>query len=330
MNNFTEIKGQSRAVSFFKKTLANNRLGHAYLFSGPGGVGKRTFARLLANLLLCTDARETTPCGRCGGCRKFLSGNHPDFIRIVPDGAAIKINQLRKLKEVVSFTPFEGGYRVILLEEVHTMRREAGNSLLKLLEEPPRNNIFVLVGASLSAMLPTIISRCQGVGFSPLPLEEAAAVIMEHQPDLAPAEASLLSALSDGCPGQALALDTEGIFALYTSCCHALVESGKGEASQTERALSLAAEISELKDGLPQLFRLLRIFFKNAMVATIQPESSQTFAGEISRARELWNLEQLSAKIAAVDFAEQAINRNCSRGLTCEVLLLDLFEGNLS
>lgn len=323
---FSSILGQTKALTLLNRALASGRLAHAYLFAGPDGVGKTTAALDLAATLLCRRPEAGGPCGHCPGCLKFRSGNHPDFVRIRPEGAAIKIDQVRELKKALNFAPFEGGLRIVLLEEVQTMRREAGNSLLKVLEEPPPGNLFILTGTGAGAILDTIVSRCQVIPFTPLPLDLAAAVIRQHRPELDAAGSEALAALADGCPGQGLALEADGILVLYRRIVAELAGRQEKAAVRAERALALAVELAEAKEGMEPLFTLLRIFFKNAMAARSGRDAGRTLPPEVEQTRERWNLAQLSAKMATIDLAEQALARNCNRGLVSEVLLLDLFD----
>jgi len=322
---FSAILGQTKALTLLSRALTSSRLAHAYLFAGPDGVGKTTVALDLAAILLCHDPLADHPCGTCPGCLKFQSGNHPDFLRIRPDGAAIKIDQIRELKKALNFAPFESRLRIVLLEEVHTMRREAANSLLKVLEEPPANNLLLLVGNAAGALLDTIVSRCQVIPFAPLPLALAAGIIRTRRPELDDPGSLALAALADGCPGQALAIEADGILALYGRIVEALLATHDKAAERVERALALAVDLAEAKEGIAPLLALLRIFLKDTMAARTGT-SVCSEAPEVERARERWNLQQLSAKMAAVDLAEQALARNCNRGLTSEVLLLDLFD----
>lgn len=321
---FSEIIGQAKAVKLLSRSLAGNRLAHGYLFTGPDGVGKTTTARALAAGLFCTAPEDERPCGHCGGCVKFSSGNHPDFVTIVPDGAAIKIDQIRALKKALSFPPFEAGRRVVVIEDIQTMLRAAGNSLLKILEEPPPDNLLLLIASDSEPILPTIISRCQVIPFTPLTTEQAVAVIMQINPELAPAEARALALLADGCPGQAQTLQGEQVLPLRSECIAALVAGAGSEAETVEQALDLAGKLADCTEGLATVFDLLALFFKETMIGLLSTENPSGDSEAVA-ARERWNLQQLSDKIQAIDAARRQLARNCNRGLVCEVLLLELF-----
>ena len=322
---FFPLLGQAKAQTLLGRALESGRLAHAYLFAGPDGVGKTTMAMELAAVLLCGEPVGGRPCGACSGCIQFRSGNHPDFLRIRPDGAFIKIDQIRALKKALQFAPLEGSRRIVILEEMQNMRREAGNSLLKVLEEPPEGNLLLLIGNAAGSLLATIVSRCQVIPFTPLPVSLAAEIVQRHRPGMTAEDCQALAALTDGCPGQALAIDADGFLPLYRRLVEALIADQAGLGARVEAALVLAAELAASKESEQALLGLLRIFCKNAMAATVNP-NCQPFSPEVLAARERWNLQQLSAKITAIDRAEQALARNCNRGLTSEVLLLDLFD----
>ena len=321
---FSKIIGQPKAVKLLSRALAGNRLAHGYLFIGPDGVGKTTTALALAAYQFCEALDEERPCGLCGGCIKFASGNHPDFLTIRPDGAAIKIDQVRGLKKDLRFSPFESGMRIVVIEEVQTMRREAANSLLKILEEPPPDNLLLLIASESDPLLPTIISRCQVIPFTPLTMDQAATVINRLNPQLDSKEAHTLAVLTSGCPGQVEVLHSEEVLNLRNDCIQALSTGSQADAAMVELALDLAGRVAELKDGLDTFFDLLAIFFKESMVAILS-EGEGSGDEEKNAVRERWNLQQLSDMVQAVDSARRGLARNCNRGLVCEVLMLELF-----
>ena len=325
---FSSIIGQLKAVNLLTRALNGNRLAHGYLFVGPEGVGKTTTARALAAHLFCQTAEASSPCGHCSGCIKVRSGNHPDLLTIRPEGAGIKIQQIRELKKSLSFPPFEAELRIIIIEDTQTMKREAGNSLLKILEEPPPDNLLLLVAADSEPLLDTIISRCQVIPFMALPAEQAAAIIQRNHPEFGAEEAEALAKLTGGCPGQAGTLYNDEVLLLHKECILALFADNGSQAESLEQALYLAARLAELKDGLDQLFDLLALSLKEDMIALLN-ENKQTDLDVPSAARggarEHWNLQRLSAMVDAIDAARRQLARNCNRALVCEVLLLELF-----
>ena len=326
----TELLGQPKAVNLLQRALSGGRLAHAYLFTGPDGVGKATAARAVAATLLCREENDTAPCGRCPGCLKFASGNHPDFLHIRPDGAVIKIDQVRELKKALAFPPLEARLRVTLLEEVHTMRREAANSLLKLLEEPPPGNLLLLTADEAEPLLPTIVSRCQVIPFSPLPLAVTTAILLKMHPGLDQESARILAGLAAGSPGRTKGIHHAELLQLHRDILTGLLAAHESEADRVETALSLAARVAK-SEALETLLDLLRIFFKDVMAACCRPPSAggeaHHLAQQLGQARERWNLEELSDSIQPIDYALQGLARNCNRQLVCEVLFLKLLTG---
>ncbi|GAB4335448.1 MAG: DNA polymerase III subunit delta' [Desulfobulbaceae bacterium] len=328
MTLFEDVLGQQKATGLLSRALEGNRLAHAYLFSGPEGVGKRMTAARFAGALLCdADENKTKPCGRCRSCIQFAAGSSPDFLRIVPQGATIRIDQVRELKKSLGYPPLESPRRVVLLEDAHTMRREAANSLLKLLEEPPPDNILLLTALDSEPLLPTILSRCQVIPFYPLDPDAAARIIAGHDPSLTGEKAARLARLTGGCPGLARDFEAAELLPVYDEVIDALVDRYEGEAARVERALAVAGHTAELKDNLEALLDLLRFFFRDCMLAMLRDGAGKeeiTSDHRAHRARELWNLEQVSDKVQVIDFVTKALARNCNRLMACEVLMLSL------
>ena len=324
----TGIIGHQRSKRFLDRVLTGGRLPHAYLFTGPEGIGKATVARALAANLFCRKGVEAVPCGHCPACQQFASGNHPDFIHVVPDGAAIKIDQIREIKKQLAFAPLSATTRVILVEEAQTMRREAGNSLLKILEEPPPDNLFLVVASDAQPILPTIVSRCQVLSFSPLTEEETVQVIQAHAPDIDREQAGLLARITEGAPGQALAMKDGQCLDIFSRIIMVLIKDDCSQPAVIEEGLHLAGVMAAAREELGLLLDLLKILCKELSVALLTGTDISLLAArkpkEKDRLRERWNLAQLSDKIHAIDRARQALARNCNPALVCEVLLLDL------
>lgn len=170
--NWEQVVGQEQVKDVLRGALEQGRVGHAYLFSGPRGVGKTTTARLIAMTANCQSAGKK-PCGECESCLAVRAGTHPDVLEI--DAASNNsVEDVRDLREKVGLAAMRGGKKIYILDEAHMMSRAAFNALLKTLEEPPEHVIFILATTEPEKILPTIMSRCQHYRFRRLTDEEIA------------------------------------------------------------------------------------------------------------------------------------------------------------
>lgn len=164
--SFKDIVGQEHIVRTITQAIASNDFAHSYLFAGPRGTGKTTFARLIAKAINCENRRQGTyePCGSCVSCDEIARGVAVDLIEI--DAASNRgIDEIRQLKEGIRFAPTRSKYKVFIVDEVHMLTKEAFNALLKTLEEPPAHALFILATTELKKVLPTIVSRSQKFEF---------------------------------------------------------------------------------------------------------------------------------------------------------------------
>jgi DNA polymerase-3 subunit delta' len=165
---FQDLEGCDTVTTFFQRVLSQGRLAHAYLFYGPLEAPKKEFALELVKALNCEQG-PLNACDQCRFCRQIMHGNHLDVITIQPDGGLIKIDQLRSLQRRFRMKAAKHSYRAVIIEQAEKMRAEAANSLLKFLEEPPSPMVVILLTEQLSAVLPTIRSRCQPIRFAAQP-----------------------------------------------------------------------------------------------------------------------------------------------------------------
>ena len=216
--SFADLKGQDSAIGYLRSSIRNNRISHAYIFSGPNGVGKRIAAINFAKTLNCQTSASCEPCETCPSCKKINESSHPDVSIIAPekDGASIKIEDVRRIIKDIYLKPFEAKLKVYIIDGAQYMKHEAANALLKTLEEPPTDSILILITENLKALFHTIVSRCQVVRFFPLKKKEIEDILMKEH-GVSAMDAHVLANLSDGMLGEAIRFKDADIFAKRSS-----------------------------------------------------------------------------------------------------------------
>ncbi len=312
---FTQLLGQDKAKRLLRRSLTAARIPHAYIFKGPEGVGKKLFARGVAAALNCRDVNVVGACGVCSSCKKFRTLSHPDFMVIKPEKGVIKIDQIRRLTRDLSYPPYESALRVVVIEDVQTMRREAANSLLKTLEEPPENNLLILTAEASQEILPTLTSRCQVIPFSQLSIDDTTTILVSHGMDRE--TAVLLARLAEGSPGKALLFQKTDMIVLWRKIVAFLSDPAIDADRDVGLLLSHAENMAALKDELPALLGLLKIWVRDLLMG----EERQNAVVPLLKK---WNSPELFARLQAIDRAGRELARNCNRNLICEVLLFKL------
>ena len=204
---FETLLGNGRLKDNLKSSLARGRISHFYLISGPEGSGKRTLAKLLAAAILCRD--EAKPCTRCGPCRKVLENNHPDFITVTdPEHKNIAVKIVRQIRDDVFIRPNESDYKIYLFAQ--DLGTEGQNALLKILEEPPKYGVFILLTDNPEKLLPTVRSRCTELAMQALPEDTLRKALSREFPKASGEDISAAISRSGGWLGQAKQLLADG------------------------------------------------------------------------------------------------------------------------
>jgi DNA polymerase-3 subunit delta' len=322
-----DLIGHEWAVDLLRQHLAQDRLRHAYLFTGPEGVGRRTLALRLAQAINCTEPPAPgEACRACRVCRQIERMQHPDLavVQGAGSGGALLVDQVRELQHGLSLAPYEARYRVAALLRFEAANPSAANALLKTLEEPPPQVVLMLTAESAERLLPTIVSRCEALRLRPLPLESVAAGLQARY-GLPEEEARLLAHLSAGRPGYALRLHEEPERLeqrrAWLDDHRRLLSAGRVERFATAEALVRDKE--NLRTVLQTWLSLWRDALLRAAGASA-PLVNLDRAGEIENLAARAGLDGARAAAAALERTLARLDSNVNARLAVEVLMLDL------
>ena len=320
------VEGHGKTRARLARLLSEKRVPHALLFSGPQGVGKKQAALAVAAGFLCLNPKDGLACGVCESCRALAAGTHPDFFAVLPETSgktarSIKIEQIREMRGAVARAPKFSTRRAVLLDDAETMNDAAANALLKTLEEPPGDTLFLLVTGARQALLPTIVSRCMLVPFAPLDDEAMARVLAAH--DVPEDLRGSLIALSDGSAGRALRLFAEDALSLRED---AMATLEKLPQMTPETVFSVGARLAALdRERLLEWFRSMRMLLRD--VLAIMEGSAMLMNGDFSDrlfafAGTLTVARAFAAEREATEAARRLSTSNASPRLLIESFLL--------
>ncbi len=330
------IHDQNKPVSMLMAMLVKGTIPHALLFAGNDGTGKESVATILSMIFNCKapsfNQYSIQPtyqdffnvaCKSCISCKKIVSGNHPDIIRICPSGKFIKIAQIRELIETLQIKPVEGQKRVIIMTEAEKMNQEASNALLKSLEEPPESTMFILTTRQHSDMLPTILSRCQHVGFNPVSSEKIA-VYIQNQYNISIQDAEILASLSNGSLKKA---DTLSANEMWINRRRWVIdEFSRLKGCPVKESLLFAEKIAEQKEIVSELLDILLTYVRDLAIFRFSPEKmvNQDLTEIISYHSDSFSVESLLSIADLIQSALKDIHANASLRLTLELMVLKI------
>lgn len=276
MLKWSQIRGHERPLNVLERAVTTDRLHHAYLFAGLQGVGKSEVAFALTALLNCERRPENTfaeACGECSSCRKTLAKQHPDVIFVSPEGKNIKISQIRAVQKASTTSPYEGRFRVILIDDAHTMTEEAANALLKTLEEPSSRMRLILVTDQPHRLLDTIISRCQLLRFGALETEVVIDILerlaREGRIEQNAAQRDLLAVAAgygEGSLGRSLSVLESGMLAERRAFITQVLSVSR---ARPRDLLDQAESLGKSNERLLTQLDVLKLFFRDVMLFQI-------------------------------------------------------------
>ncbi len=330
------ILGHAWAIDLLRRHLRAGGVRHAYLFTGPDQVGKRTLAVAFAQALTCPEAPEPgEACGRCRTCETMRAGTHPDLsiVRLVPGDSEIKIDQVRELQRQLALTPRQAARRIALLVDFDAANESAQNALLKTLEEPAEKVVLLLTAGSSAGLLPTLLSRCEVLNLRPV---NPAVIERALKDDGEPAErARLLAALSAGRPGLGRALQSDSEQLARRSAAldemGRLLSANRGERFAAAEAWARKRKSNEELDAVRRRAgELLGTWLTLWRDALLVSHAAQDHLANPDRQADLERLagscsrEMLAAGVSALRTALDRLDRYANIQLTLETLMLDL------
>jgi DNA polymerase III subunit delta' len=314
--------GHDHILSLLRQTVIEARPAHAYLFSGPDGVGKKLMAVRFSEMLNCPRLQEDSSAS-CPVCRRISEEKHPDFIIEKPLRGMIRIDRVRFIQGFFQFAPVEGFFRVTVIDDAHTMNRAAQNALLKTLEEPPAGRVLILVTSKPFLLLPTVRSRCRRIRFGPIRNDVMVEIL--NQKGLEQENVPLVGAICRGSVGRALQISASHFLDLRHRVIELLADS---QGIGIRGNLELSTEISKDRDVALDAIEIALSWVRDLLVVKTGSSGSAiinsdlldriVFAAEHLSTEQLLSIYDELLKSTELIEAEINVNRN----LVLDVLLL--------
>ncbi|OGN93072.1 MAG: DNA polymerase III subunit delta' [Chloroflexi bacterium RBG_13_50_21] len=324
--------GHEWAVNLLAEHIAQGRERHAYLITGPQGVGRRTLALRFAQGLNCLKpATPGQPCLKCSSCKRIGLMQHPDLtvVEAEHEGDVLRIDQVRELQHSLSLAPYEARYRVALILRFEEAHASAANAMLKTLEEPPAQVIVILTAKSAESLLPTIVSRCEIIRLRPLSLDETARGLATIH-GVPQEQADRLAHISGGRPGYAVHLFEQPRLLeqrqAWLEDLVRLLACSRGE------RFAFAKDTVENKDDMRGELQVWLTFWRDTLIYAAGISNSITnpdYSMQIKQLADEIGLTRAQFYVNAIESTLDRIDRNVNARLALDVLLMDFPKINL-
>lgn len=327
MAGFSNVCGHERIIEYFKHAIENHKVSHSYILSGDEGVGKMTVAKAFAKALLC-ETQGSDSCGTCHSCVRFESGNHPDVIYVKHEKSGIGVDDVRsQLVNDIQIKPYDGGYKIYIVDEAELMTLAAQNAILKTIEEPPEYAVILLLTTNEEAFLPTILSRCVTLKLKPLDnnlvknwlITELG--IMEY-------EADICASFARGSIGLAEELAASAQFAdMRERVLHVLKFIHEMDITEL---LSFAKELKESGVDITSALEFMEIWYRDVLLFKATKDTSMfifkneyKYIMETSSKSSFLGIENI---LEAIEKAKTRIKANVNFELLMELMFLTIKE----
>ena len=326
MFSFSEIVGHEQIKEHMQAAIRDKKPFHAYLFQGEEGVGKEALARTFAAGLQCQSESADKPCKECVSCRQMESGNQPDVIWVTREKASLGVDEIREqLCNTMDIKPFSSPYKIYLVPEAEKMTEAAQNALLKTIEEPPEYGIVILMTSNISALLPTIQSRCLTMEFRPLSTAVVESYVKEHcqVPDY---QARASAAFAQGNLGKAMRYAKSEDFIERKD--HIITLLRHVEQMDLSEMLAVIKDLGTRKDEVRDYIDLMVLWYRDVLLFKATKDINQLLfqdeASYISREASHRSYEKIEEILQAFEKAKVRLRANVNFDITMELMLLAL------
>lgn len=326
MFSFSEIVGHEQIKEHMQAAIRDKKPFHAYLFQGEEGVGKEALARMFAAGLQCQSESTDKPCKECVSCRQMESGNQPDVIWVTREKASLGVDEIREqLCNTMDIKPFSSPYKIYLVPEAEKMTEAAQNALLKTIEEPPEYGIVILMTSNISALLPTIQSRCLTMEFRPLSTAVVESYVKEHcqVPDY---QARASAAFAQGNLGKAMRYAKSEDFIERKD--HIISLLRHVEQMDLSEMLAVIKDLGTRKDEVRDYIDLMVLWYRDVLLFKATKDINQLLfqdeASYISREASHRSYEKIEEILQAFEKAKVRLRANVNFDITMELMLLAL------
>ena len=322
--DFESITGQREVVGNLKRSLSEDRVSHAYIFSGPQGIGKKTIARIFAGLLLCDDPHDGAICGRCKACLLMENGTNPDLVTIRTDGPSIGVDQIRGIQDDAVLRPMYSKRKVYIVEDAAKMTVQAQNCLLKTFEEPPGYVVVILLTANYESLLETVRSRALHLQFRKYTHDQVMQALRTRIGGSS-TMLELIAGYADGNIGQALKLAESSEFSALRDRLFDLLP---GAASgKTKDIFEITAFLEDNRENIDVLLDIMLVYYRDLLVAREGGESMLINSDKkdiIMNNAQNYRDSRIIECIDAIEAARGALRQHANYQLATDYLLIKL------
>lgn len=327
--DFSGIVGQKNIIRIIKSSIKQNKVGHAYIFNGPKGIGKKTIAKIFAHMLLCDKPNENGGCGKCISCRLAENNNNPDFFIIESQDSSISVNNIRNMQRDIIVKPLYSNRKVYLIIDGEKMTVQAQNCLLKTLEEPPVYAVIILTTSNCDALLDTVRSRCTNYDFVKNTRQEVCKAL-EVKLGNKLNNLEFIAQYSDGIIGTALELAVSDKFLpLREKTIEIVLEIETTTSSKS--FLDICKFFTENKDDIDTILNIMLLVYRDLIVFLVDGKENMLInsdkKNQIINAADKCSLEKLIKNIETIEFIRRSIKQNANYQLAIEAMIIRLQEG---